>query len=309
MIRIGTTSWGDESLVASGRFYPDDARTPEDRLRYFARRFPITEIDTSFYGIPDPEVVQRWVDWTPRGFMFDIKAFRLFSGHRTPVAMLPPDLRAALGELDKPDVYFRDVPDAVLDELWSRFNAAIAPLADAGKLGVVLLQLAPWYVRRTDSLQHVEECVQRLEGRRVALETRNKSWFSENGMPQTLAFERSLGLAHVVVDEPQGFASSVPQVWTVTNPEVVVVRLHGRNRAMWHGRSAKSASDRFDYLYPEEELASFVQPVLELGHRARDVHVLFNNCHEDHAQRNASDFSRMIAAYVRRTTEADVHLG
>jgi uncharacterized protein YecE (DUF72 family) len=298
VIRIGTTSWGEESLVRSGRFYPEDARTPEARLRFFAQRFPITEVDTSFYAIPDPDVVERWAQWTPAEFVFDMKAFRLFTGHRTPMKMLPPEVRPALEALGKDNLYYADVRDAcsdVLDELWSRFRASIDPLARAGKLGVVLLQLAPWYVRRTDALQHIEECVDRLSGHRVALEVRNKSWFSPHGAAQALAFERDLGLAHVVVDEPQGFASSVPRVWAVTSPEVAVVRLHGRNRAMWHGNQARSAAERFDYLYSDEELAAFVDPVLDLARRARDVHVLFNNCHDDNAQRNADTFTRLVA--------------
>jgi uncharacterized protein YecE (DUF72 family) len=310
MIRIGTTSWGEESLIASGRFYPPEARTPEDRLRFFSRTFPITEVDTSFYGIPDPEVVQRWADWTPAGFVFDVKAFRLFTGHRTPMRMLPPGVRPALEAIGKESLYYRDVPGEVLDELWSQFRAALDPLERVGKLGVVLLQLAPWYVRRTDSLQHVIECVDRLSGLRVALETRNKSWFSPRGAAQTLAFERDMGLAHVVVDEPQGFASSVPRVWAVTSPEVVVVRLHGRSRAMWHGNKARSAAERFDYLYPDDELAAFVDPVLDLARRAQEVHVLFNNCHEDNAQRNAVAFTRMVEArrppHAREAAHADI---
>ncbi len=299
VIRIGTTSWGDESLIASGRFYPPEAKTPEARLRFFARRFPVTEIDTSFYGIPDPEVVARWARWTPEAFVFDVKAFRLFTGHRTPMRMLPADVRAAVEGVGKDNLYYRDVPAEVLDALWSRFRAAIDPLRRAGKLGVVLLQLAPWYVRRVDAFEHLEECAERLADVRVAVEMRNKSWFSERGTPETLAFERRLGLAHVVVDEPQGFASSVPQVWEVTDPEIAVVRLHGRNRAMWHGNKAVRASDRFDYAYSTGELAELVDPVLDLSRRAEEVHVLFNNCHLDYAQRNAETFTAMVEA--RRT--------
>jgi uncharacterized protein YecE (DUF72 family) len=200
--------------------------------------------------------------------------------------------------MGKDNLYYRDVPRDVADELWSRFRAAIDPLHRSRKLGVVLLQLAPWFVRRPESFEHLRACARQLSDYRVAVEMRNKSWFSPRGTPETLALERELGVAHVVADEPQGFASSVPAVWAVTCPDIAVVRLHGRNRAMWHGRQARSASERFDYLYSDRELEEFSEPVRDLARGARDVHVLFNNCHEDYAQRNAEAFTRMVAERI-----------
>ena len=47
----------------------------------------------------------------------------------------------------------------------------------------------------------------------------------------TLEFERELGVSHVVVDSPQGFANSVPAVWDITSTQLAVVLLHGRNSA------------------------------------------------------------------------------
>lgn len=294
MIRIGTTAWGDKSLIESRRFYPPTVQTSQERLAFFASRFPITEIDTSFYGIPQARNVERWVDATPAGFVFDIKAFRLFTHHRTPLAALPPDIRRILGPRDRPHVYHDAVPEDVIDELWARFRHALEPLRGSRKLGVVLLQFAPWFVARPSSFEQVARCAAYLESYAVAVEMRNKSWFSDRSRQETLELLRRLGLVHVVVDEPQGFASSVPRVWAVTDPEVAVVRLHGRNRAMWHGSRAASASERFDYLYAEHELQALVEPVRRLASEAREVHVLFNNCHGDNAQRNALSFQQML---------------
>src|SRR5690606_33876558 len=120
-------------------FYPEDATTPEERLRYYASRFPVTEVDSSYYGMPAERNAALWAERTPEGFVFDVKAFRLFTYHRAPVRALPSDLRAALGE-SKPNVYYEDVPEAIRDELWRRFRAALEPLVAARKLGAVLLQ-------------------------------------------------------------------------------------------------------------------------------------------------------------------------
>ena len=96
-ILVGSSSWTDKTLIESGRFYPATATTPEDRLRFYASQFPIVEIDSSYYGIPTVENAHRWVERTPAGFVFNIKGYRLFTRHQTPVASLAKELRAALG--------------------------------------------------------------------------------------------------------------------------------------------------------------------------------------------------------------------
>jgi len=83
-ILVGTSSWTDKSLIESGTFYPRSATTPEERLRYYASQFPIVEIDSSYYGIPNVENAKLWVERTPPGFVFNIKTYRLFTRHQTP---------------------------------------------------------------------------------------------------------------------------------------------------------------------------------------------------------------------------------
>ena len=108
-ILIGTTSWTDKTLVDSGLFYPG-AATSEARLRYYASRFPIAEVNSSYYGMPSERNSRLWVERTPETFVFDIKAFRLFTGHQTPPAALPAEIRKVLGNIDNKNVYYRDVP-------------------------------------------------------------------------------------------------------------------------------------------------------------------------------------------------------
>ena len=292
-ILIGTTSWTDKTLVDSGLFYPGAAKTSEARLRYYASRFPIAEVDSSYYGMPSERNSRLWVERTPETFVFDIKAFRLFTGHQTPPAALPAEIRKALGNIDNKNLYYRDVPEDTRRELWRRFRLSLEPLRQAGKLGVVVFQFPPWFVFAKTNLAHILECTEKLHGLPIAVEFRNKTWLGERHREKVLAFERENALAHVVVDEPQGFASSIPAVWEVTNPEVALVRLHGRNRETWV-KKGLTAAERFNYLYRESELQEFVTPIETLSSRAARVHVLFNNCYRDYAQRNASDLRRLI---------------
>ncbi len=292
-ILIGTTSWTDKTLIASGLFYPRGVKSAEARLRYYAGQFPIVEVDSSYYAMPAERNSLLWVERTPESFTFDIKAFRLFTQHQTPLSALPADIRAALGTIDKANVYYRDLADELIDEVWARFREAITPLDQAGKLGVVVFQFPPWFVYRRSNLDHILQCAQRLDGYQIAVEFRNISWLGDKHRDDVLAFEKEHRLAHVVVDEPQGFSSSVPAVWEVTCPEVAAVRLHGRNRSNWE-KKGLTAAERFDYLYSQDELKEFVDPVRKLATQARRVHVLFNNCYRNNAQRNATELQSLF---------------
>lgn len=291
-ILVGTSSWTDKTLLQS-KWYPSGNDSAEARLRYYASRFRITEVDSSFYGLPTERNSLLWEERTPAGFVFNVKAFRLFTGHRTPLVALPADLRQELVPRDKEAVYYRDVPAAVVEELWRRFRSALEPLRASGRLGAVLLQFAPWFLVNPKNLAHIEHCAAALQGFRVAVEMRHRSWLDERHTPQTLALVRRLGAAHVVVDEPQGFASSVPAVWQATCP-LAVVRLHGRNSDTWAKQGLASAAQRFAYLYSPRELASLALPVRDLAAGAEHTHVIFNNCFQDYAQRNAVDFGPLL---------------
>src|SRR5437762_7592332 len=145
-ILVGTASWADKPLIDSAKFYPPEAKSPEDRLRYYASQFPLVEVDSPYYGLPTVETVQHWAERTPQGFVFDVKSYSLFTEHPTPVARLPKALQEALpDELGKmKNVYRDDVPADFLDLCWATFNDALLPLHESGKLGVILFQFPKW---------------------------------------------------------------------------------------------------------------------------------------------------------------------
>lgn len=293
-ILVGTASWTDKSLIDCKRFYPADARTAEARLRFYATRFPMVEVDSSYYALPSVTNSQLWLERTPADFVFNIKAFRLFTGHQTAPSVLPKDLQDALPALARSVFYYRDLPADLIDELWRRFLDALAPLQQAGKLKAVHFQFAPWVVRNRAGHAHVRECVERMAGQQVAVEFRNESWFRQEAAQSTLDFERELGVAHVVVDGPRGFSNSVPPVWAQTTPALALLRLHGRNQEAWNRKGVGAASDRFNYDYSDAELAGLVPAIEALAQKVQLLQIVFNNNHEDQGQRNARTMMQLL---------------
>ncbi|HEX7326671.1 MAG TPA: DUF72 domain-containing protein [Rhodanobacteraceae bacterium] len=296
-IEVGTASWTDPSLIGCRRFYPRGCSNAEARLRYYASRFPLVEVDSSYYALPSARNAALWAERTPRGFRFNVKAFRIFTGHQTPAQALPKDIVEALTAhfAHHRNVYYRDLPNEIRDELWTRFEHGIAPLRDAGKLGCVHFQFPPWVTPGAGAYAHIDACRSRLAGFTLATEFRQRTWFDAAHRDATLAFERSRGCVHVVVDAPQGFANSVPPVWEVADPHCVIVRLHGRNAATWNVRGASASSERFNYDYPRDELADLAHRVRALDTRAAVVQVVFNNNYEDQGQRNAATLQTLLA--------------
>src|ERR1700693_2524150 len=130
-ILVGTASWA-ESLRDRGLFSPSKAKTAEARRRYYSTHFPLVEVDSSYYAMPAPQVAQLWAERSPDTFVFDIKAFRIFTQHQTPPKVLPPDIREALGPLaEKTNVYYADLPPDVMEEMWHRFRLVLEPLRPA----------------------------------------------------------------------------------------------------------------------------------------------------------------------------------
>lgn len=296
-IRVGTAGWTDPTLLPAGLFYPTGTESAEERLRYYASRFPLAEIDSSYYGLPVRRNAELWAARTPPGFTFDIKAYALMTGHPTEVARLPRAIRDALppAVASRKRVYPRDLPRNAYDQVWALFRDAIDPLVRAGKLGSVLLQYPQWFVPSTAARDAILESRDRLEGIPCTIEFRNRRWFDPPTGERTLAFLRDNALPYVIVDEPQGLPNSVPPVAAVTAPALAIIRLHGRRDDMW-GRRGASVADKYRYLYDRDELASWVPRVLEVAEQAEETHVVFNNCYANYGTTNALELGAMLAA-------------
>ncbi|MEV4748579.1 DUF72 domain-containing protein [Streptosporangium sp. NPDC049248] len=287
-ILVGTASWTHRSLLESG-WYPGDASTPAKRLAYYASRFPIAEVDATYYHPPSQSTVEAWRDRTRPGFTFDVKAFSLLTGHPTRPAALYRDLRERLGAPPEHNLYLKDVPPEIVDEVWRRFLSALEPLHEAGRLGAVLFQFPPWFPIGENNRRHILECARRCAPMRISVEFRNHTWMDEENREDTLAFLAEHDLAYVGVDMPQGHPSSIPPVLAATSG-LAVVRLHGHS-GRW---TSKNIDERFAYLYSEAELEHWAVRIRELAAQAEVTHVLFNNCCRDNAQRNAARFGALV---------------
>ena len=298
-IRVGTASWTDPTLISSGRFYPDSVRSAEARLQYYASQFNIVEVDSSYYALPNERNSYLWTERTPDDFVFNFKVFRIFTQHPTPVNALPKSIRNELTtELqEKKNLYYRDLPAELVDELWQRFESALLPLDTVGKLGVVLFQFPSWFYPGSRQLDYIEMCKAKLLQYRLAVEFRNNVWLNEKNRAPTLDFLRRSGLPFVCVDEPQGFKSSVPPVAEVTS-DIGLVRFHGRNAETWEKKGIGPA-ERFNYLYTEAELQPWASKIAQISQQTSEMHVLFNNCYQDKAVVNARQMCFMLGSHGR----------
>ena len=288
-IRVGTASWTDRTLIESG-WYPPEADTPERRLRYYAERFPLVEVDATYYALPAERTAAAWAARTPAGFTFNIKAFSLFTQHPTRLGALPVDLRPAAGQAGKDPFYLRQVDPAVADEAWNRFLAGLEPLRDAGRLGAILLQFPQWFPISRANKDYILSCARRVAPDRVCVEFRNRTWMTPDNQEETLRFLSEHDLPYVCVDMPQGYPSSIPPVIAAT-ADLAVVRLHGHS-AKW---TSRDIHERFGYRYSDGELAEWADKVRSLAERATTTSVLFNNCYRDYAQVNAKQLADLLA--------------
>jgi uncharacterized protein YecE (DUF72 family) len=293
-VLVGTCSWTDATLVKETSWYPRKSMKAADRLAFYAARYPIVEVDSTYYFPPTPELAGGWVERTPADFTMNVKAWSLLTGHPTFPQSLWPDLQSEVRpELrDRRTLYAKHMSVDALDEAWDRFRHALMPLHSAGKLGAVLFQWPRWFGPKEAHRAQILDAQRKLPGYRLCVEFRRGSWLAPDECESTLEFLDEHDLSFVCVDEPQGFESSVPPVVAATS-DLAVVRFHGRNTETWEARVA-SAAERFRYRYQERELQEWVPKLRELAGSAREVHVLMNNCWRDDAVVNASELLGLL---------------
>ena len=270
-IRIGTCSWADEAL--SKYFYPPKLPAKE-RLAWYAEHFDTVEVDSTYYRLPDERAVAGWAERTPLGFTMHVKAFGLMTRHPVKAEVIPEDLRAEMptddrGRVDRPSRELRG-------EVFRRFLAALEPLRSTGKLGGILFQLPQYIVFKESSLEYLEWAREQVGSDEMLVEFRHRSWLDDEHREESLAFLERIGAGYVTVDAPRSDTAKnlVPTVVAVTSP-TAYVRFHGRNLSTWNKRGG-SAAARFDYLYTDEELGEWVQPLRELAGRSERAYAFFN---------------------------------
>src|SRR5579884_4256885 len=295
LVLPGSCSWTDRTLVQDSDWYPRRTMSAEERLRFYAGNFPLTEIDSTYYAPPSEQQARLWAERTPDGFRFDVKAYSLLTGHPTRPRSLWRDLRERLDPeaAEKRNIYAKHLDPEAMDEAWRRFEAALRPMHEAGKLGAVLFQYPRWFGPRRDNRAEIEALRERLPDYRISVEFRSPRWTAEErDRERTLGMLEELGLIFVCVDAPS--VSELPRVMAVTSPELFMVRFHGRSDSTWNDTS-RSAAERFRYLYSGHELEELTGPLAEAAAEAAETHLLMNNCYGDYAVRNAAQLRDLLA--------------
>lgn len=268
MIYIGLTGWGDHDSL-----YPKQIRA-SDKLAEYSSNFPVVEVDASFYAIQPERNVRKWVNETPENFRFVVKAYQGMTGHK------------------KDGISFDSK-----HEMFEAFKESLRPYEDANKLAMVLFQFPPWFDCTKENVDYLRFCKKQMGDIPAALEFRNRSWFRDSLREDTLAFMRKEGWIHAIADEPQAGKGSIPLVPVVTDKNLTLVRMHGRNVHGWNkpnGAATNWRDVRYLYRYNEEELLEWKNRILELSRSSKDVIILFNNNSGGDAADNAKSFQQML---------------
>jgi uncharacterized protein YecE (DUF72 family) len=252
-VRVGTSGYSFADWV--GNFYPRGTKSG-DFLAYYARHFDTVEVNSTYYGIPHPKVLDQMQKKTPEGFHFVVKLNQAMTHERS-----------------------RDAA------LYHQFLAVLEPLKAANKYDGLLAQFPTGFRRAPDTMAHLETLRELLHDEPLHVEFRHRSWLT----PELAAWLRERRMGYCVVDEPK-LPGLMPPDLLVTSSDAYV-RLHGRNAKTWygHGRDA-----RYDYDYSEAELREWLAKLRELADQARRTYLFFNNCHAGQAARNAKLMQELL---------------
>jgi len=289
-VLFGTTTWADRGLVQSGAFYPKKTMNARERLKFYASRFPLTEVATTYRFPPTAELCRQWVERTPPEFTFDIRAWSLLTGAPTLPDSLWPDLQDQVRDRsrDQRRLYRAHLSAEALDECWERFEHALRPLRDAGRLGAVVLQYPSWFSPRPEAWAELALVSSRLPGVPLAVELRSPKWTEGDACESTLEWLEDHGLAFVCIDGPAGGPRSLPAVAAAT-ADLAVVRFVGR-------RSSGQDPWTYPYRYSRDELTDWVAKVASLAASSARVHLLMDNNWGSDAVDNAAEMAELLAA-------------
>ncbi|MDB5076625.1 MAG: hypothetical protein JWO42_2804 [Chloroflexi bacterium] len=278
-IYVGTCNWADFK-----DWYPSGLK-PGERLRYYATQFSVVEIDSTFHTLMPRRNFESWASNTPDEFVFDVKAYRTLTRHGS---SYEPGRRHSDAEPSD------DPPD----EDFAKFRYQIEPLRECGKLRAIQFQFPPWFARTPSSVEHIEVCREYFLDYLIAVEFRNRTWLEPEFADETFSFLRKLNITYTIADEPQVGTGTVPPTVAVTNPDLAVIRFHGRNAQKWYARGGESSRDRYDYLYGEEELGAWVPVIIDLAEQTQEVHILMNNNVAGQGLVNGKQFQQLLKPYV-----------
>lgn len=265
-VTLGTTTWTEHPVLIDGASRPVT-------LAEYAAHFPVVEVDTFFYAIPNTATVAQWLTNVPASFQFLIKANRVMTRHQGPNDDLP------------------------LEEAFARYRDAVAPLVATGQLKAVLFQFPPYFTAIPENIDYLQTVRHLMGGLPVAVEFRHASWLAPGVAKSTADFCADLGLTLVAADEPHQLTTSVPFYLATTTPSLAILRLHGRNKAGWNHPGPNWRRERTNYRYSVDELKQFQVAIEQLTPAPAEVCVIFNNNSNRDAAPNALQLQKLMGIH------------
>jgi uncharacterized protein YecE (DUF72 family) len=253
-----------------GRFYPTElANRKGDWFAYYSKYFPTVEINSTFYRVPNEFMVRSWIEKGRQriGFEFSVK----------------------LPQIVTHDSILKDSPDTAAAQARSFEDICVTPLAEAGLLGGVLIQMSPYFrLEDRGSLGKLRALFQMLGTDKYdyAVEFRHRSWLNEKGnelASDAVEVLQEFKVANTIVDGP-GF----PITRSLTAKHAYV-RFHGRNYDIWYKEEDEDdyRLNRYDYLYTHEQLSEWEPRLGEIVSNCEKARVYFNNHGRSKAVKNA----------------------
>lgn len=265
-ITIGLTTWSEHPALINNEQRPVT-------LNEYAQHLPTVEVDTFFYALPQVSIIQRWLASVPDEFQFIVKAHRGMTLHE------------------------RGQDKGELEQLFIRYRKTVAPLVATGQLKTVLFQFPPYFDASPQDIEYLRLVRLWMGKLPVAIELRNQTWYNPGTLKSLLAFCRELHFTLVAADEPHGTVTSVPFVLATTNPDLVMMRLHGQNTKGWINQGKSWRKTRTLYKYSATELQNFCDQINKLTPQPKELCVIFNNNSGKDAAPNALQLQKMLGVH------------
>ena len=262
-ITIGLTTWTEHPALINNEQRPVT-------LNEYAQYLPTVEVDTFFYALPQVTTIQNWLAEVPEAFQFIVKAHRGMTLHE------------------------RGQEKGELEQLFNRYRKTVAPLVAAGQLKTVLFQFPPYFDASSQDIEYLRLVRLWMGNLPIAIELRNQTWYRPGTLKSLLTFCRELHFTLVAADEPHGTVTSVPFVLATTNPDLVMMRLHGQNTEGWINQGKSWRKTRTLYKYSPAELQAFCDQINQLTPQPKELCVIFNNNSGKDAAPNALQLQKML---------------
>ena len=264
MIRVGPAGWSYEDW--KGVVYPRPRPKGFHPLAYLLPFIDCVEINSSFYAMPSADHAASWAELVRArpDFRFLVKLHRDFTHG-------PPSRGEAFEALAK------------------AFLAGVDPLRESGKLSALLLQFPVSFIRsrKGEEERRLDRLADAFPGLPLAIELRHRSWFE----PEALANLRRRRMSLLHIDLPP--ARDHPPPWFEPTGPIGYLRLHGRNSRNWFRKGA-GRDERYDYLYPADEVEELVGRARRLAGEHDETFVVTNNHFEGQAMANALEIRAQL---------------